>query len=45
MCPCEPSYLVFCLTLVAANTLGIRLEQYAIVWTGTDAVPQLILLR
>jgi Protein of unknown function (DUF3293) len=43
--PDEPSYLVFGLTLVAAKTLGTRLEQNAIVWTGTDAVPQLILLR
>lgn len=43
--PGEPSYLVFGLTLVAAKTLGTRLEQNAIVWTGTDAVPQLILLR
>ena len=43
--PGESSYLIFGLTLVAAKTLGTRLEQNAIVWTGADAVPQLILLR
>jgi hypothetical protein len=41
----EASYLVFGLTLEAAKTLGTRLEQNAILWTGADAVPQLILLR
>ena len=43
--PGEPSYLVFGLTLEAAKTLGTRLEQNAIVWNGSDGVPQLILLR
>jgi hypothetical protein len=43
--PGEPSYLVFGLTLEAAKTLGIRLEQNAIVWSGSDGTPQLILLR
>ena len=43
--PGEPSYLVFGLTLMAAKTLGTRLEQNAIVWSGADAVPQLTLLR
>ena len=43
--PGEASYLVFGLTLEAAKTLGTRLEQNAIVWSGTDGVPQLILLR
>ena len=43
--PGEPSYLVFGLTLEAAKTLGARLEQNAIVWNGSDGVPQLILLR
>jgi len=43
--PGEASYLIFGLTLEAAKTLGTRLEQNAIIWTGTDAVPQLILLR
>ncbi len=43
--PGEASYLIFGLTLEAAKTLVVRLEQNAIIWTGTDAVPQLILLR
>jgi hypothetical protein len=41
----EASFLIFGLTLEAAKTLGTRLEQNAIVWSGADAVPQLILLR
>ncbi|MBX9847794.1 MAG: DUF3293 domain-containing protein [Rhodocyclaceae bacterium] len=41
----EESYLVLGLTLEAAKTLGRRLEQNAIVWSGASAVPQLILLR
>ena len=43
--PGEASHLIFGLTLEAAKTLGTRLEQNAIVWSGADAVPQLILLR
>jgi len=43
--PGEESYLVFGLPLAAAKALGTRLEQNAIVWSGADAVPQLILLR
>ena len=43
--PGEISYLIFGLTLEAAKTLGTRLEQNAIVWSGADAVPQLVLLR
>ena len=43
--PGEASFLIFGLTLEAAKTLGTRLEQNAIVWSGADAVPQLILLR
>ena len=43
--PGEASYLIFGLTLEAAKALGTRLEQNAIVWTGADTVPQLILLR
>lgn len=43
--PGEASFLVFGLTLEAARTLGTRLEQNAIIWSGPDAVPQLILLR
>jgi hypothetical protein len=41
----EASYLIFSLTLEAAKALGTRLEQNAILWSGFDAVPQLILLR
>ena len=43
--PGEASYLVFGLNLQAAKTLGMRLEQNAIVWTGADTVLQLVLLR
>ena len=43
--PGEASYLIFGLTLEAAKALGTRLEQNAIIWAGSDAVPQLILLR
>jgi len=43
--PGEASYLIFGLPLDAAKALGSRLEQNAIVWTGADAVPQLIALR
>ena len=43
--PGEDSFLVFGLTLEAAKALGTRLEQNGIVWSGADAVPQLILLR
>lgn len=43
--PGEVSYLIFGLTLEAAKTLGTQFEQNAIIWTGADTVPQLILLR
>ena len=43
--PGEDSFLVYGLTLEAAKALGTRLEQNAFIWSGTDAVPQLILLR
>jgi hypothetical protein len=43
--PGEDSFLVFGLTLEAAKALGTRLEQNGIIWSGADAVPQLILLR
>lgn len=43
--PSEESFLVFGLTLEAAKTLGARLQQNALIWSGRDAVPQLILLR
>lgn len=43
--PGEESFLIFGLDLAAAKALGQRFEQNAIVWSGTDAVPQLVLLR
>lgn len=43
--PGEESFLVFGLTLEAAKTLGTHFEQNAIVWIGSDAIPELILLR
>ncbi len=41
----EPSYLVLGISLEAAKILGKQYEQNAIVCCGSDAVPQLILLR
>jgi hypothetical protein len=43
--PGEDSFLVFGMTLDAAKVLGARFEQNGFVWSGADAVPQLILLR
>jgi hypothetical protein len=43
--PGEMSYLIFGLTLEAAQALGTRWAQNAVVWSGTNAVPQLIMLR
>ena len=43
--PGETSVLVFGLTLDAAKILGAKHQQNAIVWSGADAIPQLILLR
>jgi hypothetical protein len=43
--PPEPSYLVLGLTRSAAQQLGRRFEQNALVWADADAIPQLILLR
>ncbi len=43
--PGESGYLVFGLALESAKTLGRDLNQNAIVWSGADAVPRLILLR
>jgi len=43
--PEEPSYLVLSVSLEAAKTIGKKYEQNAIVWCGSDAVPELILLR
>ena len=41
----EASFLVLGVTLEAARELGNQHEQNAIIWSGTDAVPQLILLQ
>lgn len=41
----EPSLLVLGLSLEAAKILGSRFEQNALVWIGTDGVPELVLLR
>lgn len=41
----EESYLIFGLTLEAAKVLGTTLEQNAIIWSGADGTPQLILLK
>lgn len=43
--PGEQSFLIFGLALADAKQLGTRLEQNAIIWSGTDGIPQLILLR
>jgi hypothetical protein len=43
--PGEPSFLVLGVTRWAAQALGRQFEQNAIVWSGFDAVPELILLR
>ncbi|MCV2352631.1 DUF3293 domain-containing protein [Paucibacter sp. B2R-40] len=41
----EASFLIFGVTLEAAKSLGTRWAQNAIIWSGADAMPQLILLR
>ena len=41
----EESFLVLGIDLEASKTLGIQFEQNAIVWSDSDAVPELILLR
>lgn len=43
--PGEDSYLVLGLRLDEAKALGHEFEQNALIWSGADAVPQLILLR
>ena len=43
--PGEDSFMVFGLDLEAAKSLGARFEQNALIWSGADGVPQLILLR
>ncbi len=41
----ESSYLVLGMALDAAQEVGRRYGQNAIVWAGADAVPELVLLR
>jgi len=41
----EPSVLVLGLSREAARRLGLAWEQNAIVWTGADATPHLVMLR
>ena len=43
--PEEHSYFGLGVGLEDAKRLGVRFRQDAIVWTGRDAVPRLILLR
>ncbi len=43
--PEEPSFLALGLELDAARRVGEAFRQNAVVWAGSDAVPQLILLR
>jgi hypothetical protein len=43
--PEEKSFLVLGLDLEASRALGREFNQNAIVWTGADAIPRLILLR
>jgi len=43
--PAERSYFALGLALEAARSVGTHFDQDAIVWVGSDAVPQLILLR
>jgi hypothetical protein len=41
----EPSFLVLGVSLEDARALGLLCRQNAIVWSGSDSVPQLVLLR
>lgn len=43
--PPEPSFLVPGLSRTAAEELGRRFEQNAILWAGAEATPELVLLR
>ncbi|HCI12479.1 MAG: hypothetical protein A2063_07170 [Gallionellales bacterium GWA2_60_142] len=43
--PAESGYLVLGLPLATAKTLGEEFEQNAILWCGSKATPELILLR
>jgi hypothetical protein len=43
--PPEASFLIYGLSLPDAKALGTQLEQNAIIWSGADGTPQLILLK
>lgn len=43
--PAEHSYFAMGLALEPAKAIGTRFNQDAIVWVGSDAVPELIFLR
>jgi len=43
--PGEPSFLVVGLALEAAKIIGQMYEQNAIIWSDSDAIPKLVLLR
>ena len=43
--PAEKSCFALGLALEPAKAIGIHFDQDAIVWVGTDAIPQFILLR
>lgn len=43
--PGEPSYLLLGVSLETARAIGAKREQNAILWMGSDAVPQLTVLR
>ena len=43
--PAEKSYLALGIDADAARELGRHFEQDAVVWTGKNAIPQLLLLR
>jgi sugar phosphate isomerase/epimerase len=43
--PAEASYFVLGLSLEAAKALGKKYDQNAVVWCGSDAIPELVLLR
>ena len=43
--PGEPSFLVIELALEAAKTLGKLYQQNAFIWSDSDAIPRLVLLR
>ena len=43
--PAEKSFLVLGLDLETAKVLGKEFGQNAVVWTGAEAIPRLVLLR